>query len=55
MNEKSVKQLELELWRTREELAGVQLELWQYRRLEAQQRSLRVAKELELMETTNAN
>lgn len=43
MNEK---QLELELWLTREKLAEATLELWQYKRIEAQQHVIRVAKEL---------
>lgn len=43
----SEKQLELELWLTREKLAEATLELWQYKRMEAQQHVLRVAKELE--------
>lgn len=50
------KQRELELWLTREELAKVNLELWQYRRLEAQQHVLRTADELKsLRGTEHAN
>lgn len=40
-------ELELELWITRERLADTTLELWQYRRIEAQQHVLRTAQQLE--------
>lgn len=48
----SARQLELELWITREKLAEVTLELWQYRRIESQQHIIRVADELKQIEGT---
>lgn len=46
MNEKEF-ELSLELWMTREQLADTSLQLWQYRRAEAQANAVKVAEQLQ--------